>query len=140
MNAQPKPLDESPFLLACRRQPVPYTPVWFMRQAGRALPEYRALRAGVPMLESCQDAALVTEITLQPVRRFGPDAAIFYSDIVVPLVAIGGDRIWPASARWSPSRSATRPGLRTLRPLERATSPTSTTPSACCWPSSATPR
>jgi uroporphyrinogen decarboxylase len=60
-----------------------------MRQAGRSLPEYRKLRAGVPMLESCRRPELVTEITLQPVRRYGVDAAILYSDIVVPLAAIG---------------------------------------------------
>ena len=65
------------------------TPVWFMRQAGRSLPEYRALRAGTAMLEACQDADLVTEITLQPVRRHGVDAAILFSDIVLPLVVAG---------------------------------------------------
>ena len=74
---------------AARREPVERTPVWFMRQAGRSLPEYRALRADKAMLEACQDADLITEITLQPVRRHGVDAAIFFSDIVVPLVAIG---------------------------------------------------
>jgi uroporphyrinogen decarboxylase len=84
-------LSESPFLKACRREPVPHTPVWFMRQAGRALPEYRAARAGTAMLEACFRPDLVTEITLQPVRRFGVDAAIFFSDIVVPLKAIGLD-------------------------------------------------
>jgi uroporphyrinogen decarboxylase len=62
-----------------------------MRQAGRALPEYRALRAGTGMLESCMRPDLVTEITLQPVRRLGVDAAIFFSDIVVPLKAVGVD-------------------------------------------------
>jgi uroporphyrinogen decarboxylase len=62
-----------------------------MRQAGRSLPEYRALRAGTKMLESCQDPDLVTEITLQPVRRHGVDAAILFSDIVLPLVVAGVD-------------------------------------------------
>ena len=80
---------DSPFLRACRRQPVPCTPVWFMRQAGRSLPEYRRARAGVPMLESCTRADLITEITLQPTRRYRVDAAILFSDIVVPLKAIG---------------------------------------------------
>jgi uroporphyrinogen decarboxylase len=80
---------DSPFLRACRREPVPYTPVWFMRQAGRSLPEYRQARAGVPMLESCTRADLITEITLQPTRRYRVDAAILFSDIVVPLKAIG---------------------------------------------------
>jgi len=62
-----------------------------MRQAGRSLPEYRAVREGIPMLESCRRPDLVTEITLQPVRRHGVDAAIFFSDIVVPLAAVGVD-------------------------------------------------
>ena len=82
---------ESAFVKACRREPVPHTPVWFMRQAGRALPEYRALREGTEMLQACTTPDLVTEITLQPVRRYGVDAAIFFSDIVVPLKAIGVD-------------------------------------------------
>jgi uroporphyrinogen decarboxylase len=68
---------------------VSYAPVWYMRQAGRALPEYRALRAGTAMLDACADPATVTEITLQPVRRYGVDAAILFSDIVVPLRAVG---------------------------------------------------
>jgi uroporphyrinogen decarboxylase len=70
---------------------VDHPPVWFMRQAGRSLPEYRALRAGTSMLQACRTPDLVTEITLQPVRRHGVDAAIFFSDIVVPLVAVGLD-------------------------------------------------
>ncbi|TQS44610.1 uroporphyrinogen decarboxylase [Cryptosporangium phraense] len=85
----PAELADSPFLRACRREPVPHTPVWFMRQAGRSLPEYRKVREGIAMLDSCRRPDLVTEITLQPVRRHHVDAAIFYSDIVVPLVAIG---------------------------------------------------
>jgi uroporphyrinogen decarboxylase len=82
---------DSAFVRACHRKPVPHTPVWFMRQAGRALPEYRALREGTEMLQACMTPDLVTEITLQPVRRYGVDAAIFFSDIVVPLKAIGVD-------------------------------------------------
>ncbi|MEU0662141.1 MULTISPECIES: uroporphyrinogen decarboxylase [Streptomyces] len=82
---------DSAFLKACRREPVPHTPVWFMRQAGRSLPEYLKVREGIPMLESCMRPELVTEITLQPVRRHKVDAAIFFSDIVVPLKAIGVD-------------------------------------------------
>ena len=76
---------------ARRGETVPHTPVWFMRQAGRSLPEYLAVREGVGMLESCMDPALVVEITLQPVRRYGVDAAIFFSDIVLPLKAVGVD-------------------------------------------------
>jgi uroporphyrinogen decarboxylase len=82
---------ESAFVRACRRRPVPRTPVWFMRQAGRSLPEYRKVRAGLGMLESCRRPDLVCEITLQPVRRHGVDAAILFSDIVVPLAAAGVD-------------------------------------------------
>jgi uroporphyrinogen decarboxylase len=83
---------ESPFLRACRRQPVPYTPVWFMRQAGRSLPEYRAARKKrKSMLAACMTPDLVTEITLQPLRRYHVDAAILFSDIVVPLRAVGVD-------------------------------------------------
>jgi uroporphyrinogen decarboxylase len=77
------------FVRACRRQPVPHTPVWFMRQAGRSLPEYRAARAGTAMLDACAIPDLVTEFTLQPMRRYDVDAAILFSDIVVPLRAIG---------------------------------------------------
>ncbi|MEU2157254.1 uroporphyrinogen decarboxylase [Streptomyces sp. NPDC019396] len=82
---------DSAFIRACRREPVPHTPVWFMRQAGRSLPEYLKVREGIPMLESCMRPELVTEITLQPVRRHKVDAAIYFSDIVVPLKAIGID-------------------------------------------------
>jgi uroporphyrinogen decarboxylase len=74
---------------ACRREPVSRTPVWFMRQAGRALPEYRAARGDGSILAAIGDAALSAELTLQPVRRYGVDAAILFSDIVVPLHAIG---------------------------------------------------
>lgn len=65
------------------------TPVWFMRQAGRSLPEYRELRVGTRMLDACLDPRLASEITLQPVRRHGVDAGIFFSDIVVPLKLVG---------------------------------------------------
>jgi uroporphyrinogen decarboxylase len=84
-------LSDSAFLRAVRGLPVSHTPVWFMRQAGRSLPEYLAVREGVGMLESCMNAELITEITLQPVRRYGVDAAIFFSDIVLPLKAVGVD-------------------------------------------------
>lgn len=84
-------LSESAFLKALRGEPVPHTPVWYMRQAGRSLPEYLKIREGVGMLESCMDPELTTEITLQPVRRYGVDAAIFFSDIVLPLKAVGVD-------------------------------------------------
>ena len=83
--------EESPFLRACRREPVPYTPVWFMRQAGRSLPEYRKARGNLPMLKACARPDVITEITLQPLRRYEVDAAILFSDIVVPLKALGMD-------------------------------------------------
>ncbi len=86
----PDPRD-SLLVRAARREPVERTPVWFMRQAGRSLPEYRRVREGVGMLEACRRPDLVAEITLQPVRRHGVDAAIFFSDIVVPLAAVGVD-------------------------------------------------
>lgn len=86
--AQP---SRSLLVRAARRDPGPRPPVWFMRQAGRSLPEYRALREGIEMLDSCRRPELVTEITLQPVRRHGVDAAIFFSDIVVPVAAVGVD-------------------------------------------------
>lgn len=82
-------LPESPYLAAAAGRTPNRVPVWFMRQAGRSLPEYRALRAQHRMLEACFDPGLVCEITLQPVRRHGVDAAILFSDIVVPLKAAG---------------------------------------------------
>jgi uroporphyrinogen decarboxylase len=83
--------QQSDFLRAARGEPVGHTPVWYMRQAGRSLPEYLEVREGIGMLESCMNPDLVTEITLQPVRRYAVDAAIFFSDIVLPLKAVGVD-------------------------------------------------
>jgi len=91
VTTPPKSPRESPLVRAARCQSVPYTPVWFMRQAGRSLPEYRKVREGVGMLDSCRMPELVAEITLQPVRRHGVDAAILFSDIVLPLAAVGVD-------------------------------------------------
>jgi uroporphyrinogen decarboxylase len=79
----------SDFLAACRSQPVTRRPVWFMRQAGRSLPEYRALRGSGTILDAVRQPELAAELTLQPVRRYGVDAAILYSDIMVPAAAIG---------------------------------------------------
>ena len=84
-------LTDAPFLAAATGRRPARRPVWFMRQAGRSLPEYREIRADRGMLEACFDPDLVTEITLQPVRRHGVDAAILFSDIVVPLKAAGVD-------------------------------------------------
>ncbi len=90
-SAGPDPRTDSLLVRAARGRPGARPPVWFMRQAGRSLPEYRALRVGTGMLQACRTPDLVTEITLQPVRRHGVDAAILFSDIVIPLVAIGLD-------------------------------------------------
>ncbi|WP_407924372.1 uroporphyrinogen decarboxylase [Actinokineospora pegani] len=82
-------LADAPFLVAARGGVPSRVPVWFMRQAGRSLPEYRELRAGTRMLQACFEPELVREITLQPIRRHDVDAAILFSDIVVPLRAAG---------------------------------------------------
>jgi uroporphyrinogen decarboxylase len=82
-------LSEAPFLVAARGGVPSRIPVWFMRQAGRSLPEYREVREGTAMLQSCLTPELACEITTQPIRRHGVDAAILYSDIVVPLYAAG---------------------------------------------------
>src|SRR5205085_7875598 len=81
----------STFLDACWAKPVARTPVWFMRQAGRSLPEYRAIREQHGMFDVIRTPELAAEVTMQPVRRLGVDAAILFSDIVVPLTAIGVD-------------------------------------------------
>ncbi|HEY9423392.1 MAG TPA: uroporphyrinogen decarboxylase [Microterricola sp.] len=80
-----------PLVQAYRGDRPESTPVWFMRQAGRSLPEYRELRVGTDMLDACLDPALASEITLQPVRRHGVDAGIFFSDIVIPVRLAGVD-------------------------------------------------
>ena len=84
-------LPEAPYLAAAAGRKPSRIPVWFMRQAGRSLPEYRQLRSKHSMMEACFDAELICEITLQPIRRLGVDAAILFSDIVVPLRAAGID-------------------------------------------------
>ena len=111
-----------PFLAACRGEPVERTPVWFMRQAGRSLPEYRAVRERHGMLDIVRSPELAVEVTLQPVRRYGVDAAILFSDIIVPLVGIGLDIELEAGTGpvvRAPFRSAD--DLRRLRPLDPET-------------------
>ncbi len=111
--------DDAPFIRACRGQSVPHVPVWFMRQAGRALPEYRAARGPGSILDAIARPELVAELTRQPVDRYGTDAAIFFSDIVVPAAAIGfGIDIAPGTGPVvaEPFRSAG--DLGRLRPLE----------------------
>jgi uroporphyrinogen decarboxylase len=82
-------LDESRFIRACRRQPTDATPVWFMRQAGRYMPEYRAIREKVSMLEAIRSPEIAHQITLQPVKAFDLDAAILFADILTPLIGMG---------------------------------------------------
>ena len=111
--------DDHPFIRACRCQPHDRVPVWFMRQAGRSLPEYRAIRGEGTILDAIADPDLSTEITLQPVRRYGVDAAILYSDIVVPAHAVGfGLTVTPGVGPEveHPFRSAA--DLDRLRPLD----------------------
>ncbi|MGH9125507.1 MAG: uroporphyrinogen decarboxylase [Acidimicrobiales bacterium] len=109
----------SAFLDACRCRPVPHRPVWFMRQAGRSLPEYRAIRGGGSILEALRQPELAAEITLQPVRRYGVDAAILYSDIVVPVAAVGfGVDVVAGRGPVVEHPFASRDDLRRLRPLE----------------------
>ncbi len=83
------PVSESDFLRACNGERTSRVPVWFMRQAGRALPEYRKVRGTANILDALAEPELAAEITLQPVRRYGVDAAILFSDIVVPAAASG---------------------------------------------------
>ena len=112
-------LPESPYLAAAAGRKPHRVPVWFMRQAGRSLPEYRALRAQTSMMAACFDAELISEITLQPIRRHDVDAAILFSDIVVPLRGAGVDvdivpDVGPVIA--APVRAAA--DIDALKPLE----------------------
>src|SRR5439155_6226319 len=76
---------------ACRREPVERTPVWFMRQAGRSLPEYRVMRERYDLFDICRRPELCTEVTLQPVEAHGVDAAVMFADIMLPVIGMGVD-------------------------------------------------
>jgi uroporphyrinogen decarboxylase len=107
------------FLRACRRQPVDRTPVWFMRQAGRYLPEYRELRGDRDVLEAVRSPDLAVELTLQPLRRMALDAAVLFSDIMVPLAAVGIDvRLEPGTGPVVEQPIRTARDVERLRPLE----------------------
>src|ERR671925_971544 len=84
-------VSEPLLVKACRREPVERTPVWFMRQAGRSLPEYRELRKQHNLFEVCRQPELCAEVTLQPVRRHGVDAAVMFADIMLPVLGMGID-------------------------------------------------
>lgn len=117
--AAPPDLADAPLLRAARGLPAERVPVWFMRQAGRSLPEYRALRGEGSILDAIRDPELSAEITLQPVRRYGVDAAILYSDIVVPAAAIGfGVDVTPGVGPVVERPFRTAADLDRLRPFE----------------------
>ena len=109
----------SPFLAAAHGVRGRHTPVWFMRQAGRSLPEYRAIRGEGSILDAIKKPDLATEITLQPVRRYGVDAAVLYSDIVVPPHAVGfGIDVAPGTGPVADSPLRSRADLARLRELD----------------------
>src|SRR5687768_6705340 len=85
----PNNLNDSRFIRACRRQAVDATPVWFMRQAGRYMPEYRTIREKVSMLDAIRTPDIAHQITMQPINAFNLDAAIIFSDILLPLIGMG---------------------------------------------------
>jgi uroporphyrinogen decarboxylase len=104
-------ITEPLFLRACRGERTERTPIWIMRQAGRYLPEYRAVRERHDFLTTCREPDLACEITLQPVRRLGVDAAILFSDILIPVIAMGAD------VTFSPGPRLASP-VRTLAAVE----------------------
>ena len=112
-------LPDPPFLAAARGKTPGHTPIWFMRQAGRSLPEYRSVRGDGSILEAIKQPELTAEITLQPVRRYGVDAAVLFSDIVVPAHAVGfGIDVTPGTGPVADQPLRTEADLRRLRPLQ----------------------
>ena len=125
MGPLARPFEDAPFIRACRGLSVDRVPVWFMRQAGRALPEYRAARGPGSILDAIAQPELVAELTRQPVDRYGTDAAIFFSDIVVPVAAIGfGVDVAPGTGPVVDDPFRRKEDLQRLRPLD----PTADTP------------
>ncbi len=111
--------DDAPFIRACRRQSVGHVPVWFMRQAGRSLPEYRAARGPGSILDAIAQPELAARLTRQPVDRYGTDAAILFSDIVVPVAAIGfGVDVAPGTGPVVADPFRRKEDLERLRPLD----------------------
>ena len=109
----------APFLEAAFGRPSPHIPVWFMRQAGRSLPEYRALRGDGSILDAIKRPDLAAELTLQPVRRYGVDAAVLFSDIVVPAHAVGfGIDVAPGTGPMCAQPLRTAADLARLRPFD----------------------
>ena len=107
------------FIAAAHGLPAAHTPVWFMRQAGRSLPEYRSVRGPGSILDAIKRPDVAAEITLQPVRRYGVDAAVLYSDIVVPAHAVGfGIDVAPGTGPVAEVPLRTEADLARLRPLE----------------------
>lgn len=113
--------SDAPFLAAARGRPAAHTPVWFMRQAGRSLPEYRAIRGEGSILDAIKQPDLAAELTLQPVHRYGVDAAVLYSDIVVPPHAVGfGVDVKPGTGPVADTPLRSISDLERLRPLDPA--------------------
>jgi uroporphyrinogen decarboxylase len=114
-------VQDSLFIRVARRQSVEHTPIWFMRQAGRVLPEYRAIREHYSLIEICRQPELCAEVTLQPTRRFAVDAAVMFADIMLPLISIGVelelvDNVGPVISH--PIQIAS--DLQALRPIQPA--------------------
>ncbi len=119
LNHPSRSFGENPYLRACRLQQTDRVPVWFQRQAGRSLPEYRRIRGEGSILRSIEDASLTAEITMQPVRRYGVDAAILFSDIVVPVNAVGFKiDVVPGVGPTAEQPFRSKEDLKRLRPLE----------------------
>ncbi len=111
--------DTAPFIAAANGETARHTPVWFMRQAGRSLPEYHEVRGEGSILHAIKQPDVSTEITLQPVRRYGVDAAVLYSDIVVPPHAVGfGIDVQPGTGPVAEQPFRSRADLDRLRPLD----------------------